>query len=217
MLIWGVRHCPTPLYYDYYMRQFISLSIFAGLLIGIAGLVFLHVGGLGGAVLFAFGLMTVTQSKSLLFTGKAGFLPYKESLPLVPMVLLNAVGCLITAYIAIQTTNPKMLDTLDTIMTMREAASWYMLLVASVGTGVIVTLAVYGVRKGSYLPLLYGVPVFIMCGLPHSIADAFYYWVAILTGRFSSWMITAWLMSVVGNYIGCNLPRWFMGDEFEIN
>ena len=115
-----------------------------------------------------------------------------------------------------QATNPKMLSTLDTIMAMREAASWYNLLVASVGTGVIVTLAVYGVRKGSYLPLLYGVPVFIMCGLPHSIADAFYYWVAILNGDFAPWMIVAWLMSVIGNYIGCNLPRWFMGEEFEV-
>ena len=199
------------------MRQFISLSIFAGLLIGIAGLVFLHVGGLGGAVLFAFGLMTVTLCKGELFTGKAGYLPYKESLQLVPMVLLNAVGCLITAYIAMQTTNPKMLSTLDNIMAMREAASWYMLLVASIGTGVIVTLAVYGVRKGTYLPLLYGVPVFIMCGLPHSIADAFYYWVAILNGDFAVWMVVAWLMSVVGNYIGCNLPRWFMGKEFQPN
>lgn len=193
------------------------MSIFAGLLIGIAGLVFLHVGGLGGAVLFAFGLMTVTISKAELFTGKAGFIPYKESLPLLPMVLLNAVGCLITAYIAMQTTNPKMLSTLDNIMAMREASSWYNLLIASVGTGVIVTLAVYGVRKGTYLPLLYGVPVFIMCGLPHSIADAFYYWVAILNGDFAMWMVVAWLMSVIGNYIGCNLPRWFMGKEFQPN
>ena len=197
------------------MRIFISSSLFAGLLIGIAGLVFLNVGGLGGAVLFAFGLMCVTISKADLFTGKAGFLPYKESAQLVPMVVLNALGCLITAYIAVNATNSKMLSTLDTIMAMREAASWYNLLVASVGTGVIVTLAVYGVRKGSYLPLLYGVPVFIMCGLPHSIADAFYYCVAILTGRFSTWMVTAWLMSVVGNYIGCNFPRWFMGERFE--
>ena len=78
------------------------------------------------------------------------------------------------------------------------------------------SLAIYGVHKGTYLPLLYGVPVFIMCGLPHSIADAFYYWVAILNGEFEAWIITAWIMSVVGNYIGCNLPRWFMGDKFEI-
>ena len=196
------------------MRVFISSSIFAGLLIGIAGLVFLNVGGLGGAVLFAFGLMCVTTCKALLFTGKAGFLQYKESMQLIPMVLLNAVGCLVTAYIAMQATNPKMLSTLDTIMAAREAASWYNLLIASIGTGVIVTLAVYGVRKGSYLPLLYGVPVFIMCGLPHSIADAFYYWVAILNGDFATWMIVGWLMSVIGNYIGCNLPRWCMGKEF---
>ena len=197
------------------MRQFISLSIFAGLLIGIAGLVFLNVGGLGGAILFAFGLLSVTISKAELFTGKAGFLPYRESLQLLPMVLLNAAGCLITAYIASYSTSEVVATTLDTIMAAREAASWHMLLMTSIGTGVIVTLAVYGVRKGTYLPLLYGVPVFIMCGLPHSIADAFYYWVAILRGDFAAWMVVAWLWSVVGNYIGCNLPRWFMGDRFE--
>lgn len=197
------------------MRQFISLSIFAGLLIGIAGLVFLNVGGLGGAILFAFGLLAVTISKAELFTGKAGFLPYRESLQLLPMVLLNAAGCLITAYIASYNTSEVVATTLDTIMAAREAASWDMLLMTSIGTGVIVTLAVYGVRKGTYLPLLYGVPVFIMCGLPHSIADAFYYWVAILRGDFAMWMVVAWMWSVVGNYIGCNLPRWFMGDRFE--
>lgn len=197
------------------MRQFISLSIFAGLLIGIAGLVFLNVGGLGGAILFAFGLLAVTISKAELFTGKAGFLPYRESLQLLPMVLLNAAGCLITAYIASYSTSEVVATTLDTIMAAREAASWHMLLMTSIGTGVIVTLAVYGVRRGTYLPLLYGVPVFILCGLPHSIADAFYYWVAILRGDFAAWMIVAWMWSVVGNYIGCNLPRWFMGDRFE--
>jgi formate/nitrite transporter FocA (FNT family) len=198
------------------MRRFIPESVFAGLLIGIAGLVFLHVGGLGGAVLFAFGLMSVTLSKALLFTGKAGYLPLKESLQLVPMVLLNAVGCLLMAGIAYSTVRDSVnaQATLDTIMAAREAASWN-IAVTSIGTGVIVTLAVHGVRNGTYLPLLYGVPVFIMCGLPHSIADAFYYCMAILMGDFAPWMIIAWLCSVVGNYIGCNLPRWFMGDKFD--
>jgi formate/nitrite transporter FocA (FNT family) len=198
------------------MREFLSMSVFAGLLIGIAGLVFLHVGGLGGAVLFAFGLMSVSLCKAQLFTGKAGYLPYKESLQLLPMVVANAVGCLLTAYIASYSTEDVDVATnLATIMAAREAASWDMLVVTSIGTGVIVTLALYGSRKGNYLPLLYGVPVFIMCGLPHCIADAFYYWVAILKGDFAWWMVLAWLWSVVGNYIGCNLPRWFMGDKFE--
>ena len=205
------------------MRRFITESIFAGLLIGIAGLVFLHVGGLdegrgfgelGGAVLFAFGLMSVSVSKALLFTGKAGYLPYKESLQLVPMVLLNAVGCFVMASIAYYTINENALATLDAIMTVREASSWR-IVITSIATGVIVTMALQGVRKGTYFPLLYGVPVFIMCGLPHSIADAFYYSVAILQGDFEGWMVMAWIWSVIGNYIGCNLPRWCMGDKFE--
>jgi formate/nitrite transporter FocA (FNT family) len=199
------------------MREFLSMSVFAGLLIGIAGLVFLHVGGLGGAVLFAFGLMSVSLCKAQLFTGKAGYLPYKESLQLLPMVVANAVGCLLTAYIASYSTEDVDVATnLATIRAAREAASCDMLVVTSIGTGVILTLALYGSRKGNYLPLLYGVPVFIMCGLPHCIADAFYYWVAILNGDFAMWMLLAWFWSVVGNYIGCNLPRWFMGKEFEI-
>ena len=205
------------------MRQFILQSVFAGLLIGIAGLVFLHVGGLdegrgfgelGGAVLFAFGLMSVSVNKALLFTGKAGYLPYKESLQLLPMVLLNAVGCMLMAGIAYYTINENALATLDAVMAAREASSWR-IVITSIGTGVIVTMALHGVRNGTYLPLVYGVPVFIMCGLPHSIADAFYYCVAILQGDFESWMILTWVWSVIGNYIGCNFPRWFMGDKFE--
>ena len=79
----------------------------------------------------------------------------------------------------------------------------------------IMTLAVYGARKGNYLPLLFGVPVFIMCGLPHCVADAYYYGVALVVGRFDVMMLWAWLWAIIGNYVGCNLPRWFMGKEFQ--
>ena len=79
----------------------------------------------------------------------------------------------------------------------------------------IMTLAVYGARKQHYLPLLFGVPVFILCGLPHCVADAFYYAVAILLGKFEWWILWAWLWAIIGNYIGCNLPRYFMQEQFE--
>lgn len=191
------------------------MSVFAGLLIGIAGLVYLRVGGLAGAVLFAFGLLSVVMCGAQLYTGKAGYLPYKESWRLVPMLLGNAVGCLAGAYIATYVANDAVMANLGVILEARLAASWDSLLVTSVGTGLIMTLAVYGARKGHYLPLLFGVPVFIMCGLPHCVADAFYYGAALLVGRFEWMMLWAWLWAIVGNYIGCNLPRWFMGDKFE--
>ena len=195
--------------------EFISMSVFAGLLIGIAGLVYLRVGGLAGAVLFAFGLLCVVMCGAQLYTGKSGFLPYRQWPRLIAMLVGNAVGCLLAACIARYCGSETLHSNLDTILAARLAASWDALLVTSVGTGMIMTLAVYGARKGHYWPLLFGVPVFIMCGLPHCVADAFYYAAALLFGRFEMMMLWAWLWAIIGNYIGCNLPRWFMGKTFE--
>lgn len=192
-----------------------SMSVFAGLLIGIAGLVYLRVGGLAGAVLFGFGLLSVIMCGAQLYTGKSGYLPYRESWRLLPMLVGNALGCLAAAYITTYVATDFVADNLDKILAARLSASWHGLVVTSIGTGMIMTLSVYGARKGHYLPLLFGVPLFILCGLPHCVADAYYYSVALLAGKAEVAMLGAWAWAIVGNYIGCNLPRWFMGDKFE--
>ena len=197
------------------MTKFVSMSIFAGLLIGIGGLVYLRVGGVAGAVLFAFGLLSVVMCGAQLFTGKSGFLPYRDFPKLVAMIALNAVGCAIAALIASYSSSEALVANLNTIIDARLAASWHKILVTSVGTGMIMTLAVYGARQKHYLPLLFGVPVFILCGLPHCVADAFYYAAAAFYGEFEWSLLIAWLWAIVGNYIGCNIPRWFMGKSFD--
>ena len=197
------------------MTKFVSMSIFAGLLIGVGGLVYLRVGGVAGAVLFAFGLLSVVMCGAQLFTGKSGFLPYRDFPKLVAMIALNAVGCAIAALIASYSGSEALVANLNTIIDARLAASWHKILVTSVGTGMIMTLAVYGARQKHYLPLLFGVPVFILCGLPHCVADAFYYAAAAFYGEFEWSLIIAWFWAIVGNYIGCNLPRWFMRDTFQ--
>ena len=196
------------------MKKFISMSIFAGLLIGTGGLVYLRVGGVVGAVLFAFGLLCVVMCGAQLFTGKAGFLPYKDVPKLLLMLLGNAVGCAVAALIASYSSSDALVTNLDAIINARLAAPWHKILVTSVGTGMIMTLAVYGARQKHYLPLLFGVPVFILCGLPHCVADAFYYITAVFYGNFEWALLIAWFWAIVGNYIGCNLPRWFMGEDF---
>ena len=196
------------------MKNFISLSIFAGLLIGTGGLVYLRVGGVAGAVLFAFGLLCVVMCSAQLFTGKAGFLPYKDVPKLLLMLLGNAVGCAVAALIASYSSSDALVANLDAIINARLAAPWHKILVTSVGTGMIMTLAVYGARQKHYLQLLFGVPVFILCGLPHCVADAFYYITAVFYGNFEWALLIAWFWAIVGNYIGCNLPRWFMGEDF---
>ena len=188
-------------------RTFVLLAVFAGLLIGFGGLVYLNVGGVAGAVLFAFGLLSVVMCRAELYTGKAGFLPPRQMPRLVAMLLLNVVGCLLAACVAVYSKNEALFASLDAILAARRAASWHALLVTSAGTGMIMTLAVYGARQKHYLPLLFGVPVFILCGLPHCVADAFYYAVAVLRGDGDWWIAGAWALAVVGNYVGCNVPR----------
>ena len=144
------------------MRNFILMSIFAGLLIGTGGLVYLRVGGIAGAVLFAFGLLSVVMCGAQLFTGKSGFLPARQIPKLILMLAANAIGCLIAAIIAVYCINTSVQTNLDSIITARQNASWISLLITSSGTGMIMTLAVYGARKQHYLPLLFGVPVFIL-------------------------------------------------------
>ena len=150
-----------------------------------------------------------------LFTGKSGFLPYKDFPKLIAMILLNAVGCAIAAFIASYCSSETLIANLHSIIDARLAASWHKVLVTSIGTGMIMTLAVYGARQKHYLPLLFGVPVFILCGLPHCVADAFYYVAALLYNSFEWELLIAWLWAIAGNYIGCNLPRLFMGEAFD--
>lgn len=196
------------------MKELIRLAVFAGMLIGIGGLTYLNVGGVVGATLFAFGLMTVILCQAQLYTGKAGFLPVKQWKRLLVILGGNAVGCALAALMT-RYAGDKLFTALDSILAARSSASWHAILVTAIGTGAIMSLAVLGMRKGTYLPLLFGVPVFILCGLPHCVADAFYYAVAIWDGGYEHWMWLSWLMAIIGNYIGCNLPRVMAPEVFK--
>lgn len=88
----------------------------------------------------------------------------------------------------------------------------------AIGCGFLMTTAVTFARRGQWLPLLFAVPMFILCGFPHCIADAFYY----LTVPFSFIMENIWsvlslyVCLVIGNFIGCNLYRIVMFGEEKV-
>lgn len=86
--------------------------------------------------------------------------------------------------------------------------------VLAIGCGFIMTTAVTFARQGKNLPLLFGVPLFIVCGFPHCIADAFYYLcvpVDYLCENALS-VLAFYVAIVVGNFIGCNLYRLIWKD-----
>ena len=183
-------------------------SILAGICIGIAGFGYLAEKSFVGSVLFAFGLLAVVHYGLKLFTGTAGFFKKGEFWNLFTILLGNIIGCLIVALIARCSPMP-LQQTAQGILQARLAVGPLKGAALAVGCGFIMTTAVTFGRQGKYLPLLFGVPMFITCGFPHCIADAFYYLAvpcAAWHGHVGAILLT-YVAIVIGNFVGCNLFR----------
>ena len=203
------------------MIKLLRSSIFAGIAIGTAGFGFLAsgvqtetYGPLVGAVLFCFGLLTVIGYRLRLYTGTAGFINKNEVGTLFMILLGNIIGCFFSSLLArvspmdIQGAAQKILE-----LRLRTGALRCGLL--GIGCGVMMTTAVRFAREKNFLPLLFAVPLFIVCGFTHCVADAFYYCCVPL----SFWKLHLWEILgvygciVLGNLIGCNLYRIVLAKD----
>jgi len=192
------------------LREIFPLAILAGICISIGCVVNLRVGGVAGAVLFAFGLTTVVYYGLKLYTGTAGFIRKQGDWSMLAVVLLgNIVGCWLTA-LMISYAQPDCIAPAQAILEGRLAKGPWACLLLAIGCGFIMTTAVEFARKGKMLPLLLGVPVFILCGFAHSIADAFYFLLAPSDQLMQPLVLCIYCCEVIGNFIGCNLYRWML-------
>lgn len=190
------------------MKNKVFSPIIAGILIGIAATLYLKTGGIAGAVLFSFGLMGVVGWKVDLFTGKSGFWSGRMIARLIPVLLLNIAG---VAMVTLVTLTPEMSDVAAGIVKKRMETPGLKLFLLSACCGFIMTTAVQFGRIGNWWPLLLGVPVFILCGFPHCVADIAYWTAGIVDGMSVADIFPVYLITVVGNYAGCNLPRLIPG------
>jgi formate/nitrite transporter FocA (FNT family) len=194
-------------------------AVMAGFTIGLAGFGYLSMinvlNGVVGAVVFAFGLLTIVAYKLRLFTGTAGFISMKkdEFATLLLILVGNVIGCGIVALMT--RLSPNDINCVaERILSGRIANGMLKSGVLAIGCGFIMTTAVTFARKGNLLPLIFGVPLFIFCGFPHCLVDAFY----ILTTPVK--FVAAQPLEVfgtygcvvVGNFIGCNLYRTVLPD-----
>ena len=189
-------------------RDILPLAILAGICISIGCVVNLRVGGVAGAVLFAFGLTTVVYYGLKLYTGTAGFIRRQGDWSMLVMVLIgNIIGCLLTAWL-IAYAQPDCIEPASKILAGRLAKGPLACFLLAIGCGFIMTTAVEFARKGKLLPLVFGVPVFILCGFAHSIAHAFYFLVSPAEQVLQTEVLIVYLSEVLGNFVGCNLYRW---------
>ena len=188
-------------------RDILPLAILAGICISIGCVVNLRVGGVAGAVLFAFGLTTVVYYGLKLYTGTAGFIRRQGDWAMLWVVLFgNIIGCLLSAWL-ISYAQPDCIEPASKILAGRLAKGPLACFLLAIGCGFIMTTAVEFARKGKMLTLLLGVPVFILCGFAHSIADAFYFLVSPSAQLLQTEVLIIYIAEVLGNFVGCNLYR----------
>lgn len=203
------------------MIKLLRSSIFAGIAIGTAGFGFLAsgvqteaYGSLVGAVLFSFGLLTVVGYKLKLYTGTAGFILKNEAGSLFLILLGNIIGCFLVSMLA-HITPLAVQDAAQNILELRLRTGALRCGLLGIGCGFIMTTAVQFARQKQYLPLLFGVPLFIVCGFTHCVADAFYY----LCVPVAFWkanalhILAVYACIVLGNLIGCNLYRIVLAKD----
>lgn len=188
--------------------QTLRSSFLAGGCIGIAGFGYLAEKSIIGAVLFAFGLLTVVHYGLRLYTGTAGFIQKGEVGKLLLILLGNIIGCFAVA-LMLRCSPMPLQEAAQKILEGRLAVGAIKGGILAIGCGFIMTTAVTFARKGQNLPLLFGVPLFIMCGFPHCVADAFYYLCVPFSFIGNNWVdvLTFYVSIVLGNFIGCNFYR----------
>lgn len=175
-------------------------AVLAGIAIGIAAICYLKGGLYVGAALFASGLSAIVYSKWPLFTGMAGFFNSREDFyQLIPVLLFNVFGTFLGAQLG---ADMNLGEAASVLVDVRVRRGFWGCLLPGIGCGFLMTVSVKYAREGKWIPLLLGIPTFVICGFPHCIADIAYYTAYPVGVK----MILPWLGTVVGNLIGCNLP-----------
>lgn len=194
-------------------------AILSGIAVGIAGWGYLACTNIVGAVLFSFGLLTVVGYKLPLYTGTAGFVPLRDEqgrscwLSAIGRLLLilsgNIMGCLLVSLLS-RLSPMELGASAQAILEGRLAIGPLRAGLLAIGCGFIMTTVVAFAREGKPLALLFGVPLFINCGFPHCLADAFYYLTVPVayTGPHLAEIIVLYPCLVIGNFVGCNLYRF---------
>ncbi|MBR6313833.1 MAG: formate/nitrite transporter family protein [Clostridia bacterium] len=163
------------------MLNKIASGICAGILISIGGSIFLSCENkIVGALLFTVALLCICYKGYSLFTGKVGYLPEKADKEAFSVLLLgllgNAIGTIACGYL-LRYAIPAIGAAAETLCSGKlETQALWQTFVRAIFCGVLMYLAV-SIFRDSKTPIgiLFCIPVFILSGFEHSIADLYYF------------------------------------------
>ena len=187
------------------MLKTVTGSISAAIMISIGGSVFLAAADnrYWGAILFSVALLSICYLGLYLYTGKIGYLVEDHSPKNLATLGVGLCGNLAVTFpvgMLIRRAIPNLGERAQAICELKLEQSFGSTLVRAIFCGVLMYIAVEIFRsKKSPIGVLFGIPVFILAGFEHSIADMFYFGASgIASGKIAVFEIAA----VLGNSIG---------------
>ncbi len=193
------------------MRKYIDClikSIFAGIMIGIAGTVYLRVdNNIVGAFLFSIGLLVICMYGMNLFTGKVGYVlinKFNYIYELLITIVGNFIGTFLVARLVLLTRFKSVSTKAVDLVNLKLSDNLLSIFILSILCGILMYIAVNNYKKinneiGKYSCIFMCVMVFILSGFEHSIANMYYISVANLFSLKSFLYI---LIMILGNSVG---------------
>lgn len=179
-------------------------AVSAGIMISVGGSVFLACDNkYVGAVLFSVALLCICYLGFYLFTGKIGYLANDFSKSNILSLSVGLAANLIVTFLLgmlISFAFPNFIEKAYTMCTTKLEQSFFITLIRAVFCGVLMYTSVEIFKeKKTPLGIIFCIPVFILCGFEHSIADMFYFGAS---GIFDFKILTFELAAVLGNTVG---------------
>ena len=186
------------------IRAAVPDGILAGVMVSIGGAVLLSVDNRYiGAALFSIALLVICYFGFNLYTGKVGFLWNTHNRAALSMAFLGLLGNLLGTVLVgvlLAAALPQLRETALAACEKRLTQLPLQTVIRGFFCGILMYSAVWIYReKKTVTGILFCIPVFILAGFEHSVADMFYF---ALAGLFNVKAIGFILLVVLGNSLG---------------
>ena len=179
-------------------------GVFAGMLVSIGGIVLLSCeNSVIGAVLFSIALLVICYRGYSLYTGKIGYMVLSHTkmdvISLLTGLLGNLIGTALCGF-AVSYALPDRAAKAAAMWGNKMLIAYPAVFIRAIFCGILMYLAV-AIWKDhkSTLAIFFCVPVFILSGFEHSIADLFYFFAS---GAWSERAVLFLVIVVLGNTVG---------------
>ena len=186
------------------MKKIIANAISAALLISIVSYCNLVCGNSYiGAALFAFGLVVICAYGMSLFTGMAGYINKTNVAPFFTATGINCVFAFALGFLA--SFNPACKEKAAAVCAGKIEKGVLWMFVSAIFCGMLIYLGVdFYKKKGRFIGIIFAVPIFVLCGFDHTVADMFYYGAS---GVYNIADIPLLLVAFAGNTLGISIVR----------